>query len=430
MNIAAVGLWHLGTVYASCLAAAGHTVVALDFDANVISRLSQGELVVAEPGLQELMNGAQTTGNLRFTTDPADALAAADLVWVTYETPVDDNDIADVDYVIENIKRLFPHLRAGTLVAISSQVPVGSTAKVEAAYQHAFPAKPVTFAYSPENLRLGDAVKRFNDPDRVIVGTRTEEDLRRMTEALRPITGRIEAMSVEAAEMVKHAINSFLATEVVFINELATICEALGVDAQQVERGLRTDIRVGPRAYLTPGAAFAGGTLARDVHFLIQLNENGVANTELLSAVLGSNERHKAWAFRRLKTLLGGLNGKTIAIWGIAYKAGTDTLRRSSAVELASRLAAEGARVLAYDPSVKALPAELRETLELRRSPLDALAGADALVIETPSPLFREVPADEVVRVMRAPVVIDPSRYLGNTLGTDPRITFISVGRR
>src|SRR5690606_23000227 len=221
------------------------------------------------------------------------------------------------------------------------------------------------FAALPENLRLGKAIDVFNNPDRVIAGTRTEQDRERVRLLLSPITSRIEWMSVESAEMTKHAINAFLATSVAFINEIATLCEDAGADAKEVERGLMTESRIGPRAYLSPGAAFAGGTLARDIAFLTDLGQRQQSPTALMAAVRVSNELHKGWARRKLKALFGELEGLTVGVWGLTYKVGTDTLRRSSAVELCLWLRAQGAQVIGHDPVVKSLPNELRATLEL-----------------------------------------------------------------
>jgi UDPglucose 6-dehydrogenase len=336
VKVCVVGLWHLGTVIAACLASGGHDVVGLDFDADTVRNLKAGEPPIFEPGLEDLIKRGLREGRLRFTSDVVDALRDAEIVWIAYDTPVDDDDRADVEFVVGRVARLFPHLRAGMLVLISSQLPVGTTRRLE----QACPNKSVTFAYSPENLRLGKAIGVFTQPDRVVVGTRGEADRARIAALLRPFiedparTDRIEWMSVESAEMTKHALNAFLATSVTFINEIAALCEQVGADAKEVERGLKSESRIGSKAYLGPGAAFAGGTLARDVEFLTQIGAVHYQPTHLLSAVRASNDEHRNWHRRKLQALLGDLHGKCIAVWGLTYKPGTDTLRRSSSVEL------------------------------------------------------------------------------------------------
>ncbi|MEI7769853.1 MAG: nucleotide sugar dehydrogenase [Chloroflexales bacterium] len=424
-----VGLWHLGTVTAACLASVGHDVVGLDFEPDTVAKLSAGQAPLFEPGLDALLQQGLADGRLRFSADPDEALAGAEVVWVTYDTPVDDDDRADVTYVVERVARLFPALEPGALVLISSQLPVGSTRRLEQVYAAAHPDRQVSFAYSPENLRLGKAISVFTQPDRVVAGVRNAADQQRVAALLGPITERVEWMGVESAEMTKHALNAFLATSVTFINEVATLCEQVGADAKEVERGLKSEVRIGPRAYLGPGGAFAGGTLARDINFLSAIGAAHDRPTHLISAVRASNDAHKSWAGHRLEALLSSLAGRRIAVWGLTYKPGTDTLRRSSAVELCRWLVTQGAQVQAHDPAVTALPADLANLFSLHASPLDALAGAAALVVATEWPDYQAIAATEIVATMERPVVVDANRFLARTLGDDPRIRYAAVGK-
>ena len=430
MKVCVLGLWHLGTVTAACLASAGHEVTGLDFDAEVVAGLAAGKPPLFEPGLEELVTAGLTSGRLRFTADVAVAVQGADVVWVAYDTPVDDDDRADVTYVTERLERLFPYVRRGALVLMSSQVPVGTTRRLSQRFASgSYPGGAVGFGYSPENLRLGKAIEAFSRPDRVIVGVESQAARQTVTTLMRPFTDRIEWMSVESAEMTKHALNAFLATSVTFINEIAALCESVGADATEVERGLKSEGRIGPRAYLSPGAAFAGGTLARDVVCLAELGvARGVA-THLLSSVKSSNDAHKEWAQRRLTALLGGVAGKTVGLWGLTYTPGTDTLRRSAAVELGQWLHARGAIVRAHDPAVGQLPPEVAECVELAPSALEAAAGAAALVVATPWPEYRQIAAADVVARMTRPLVLDAGRFLRDTLGAAPGIEYLSVGK-
>ncbi len=431
MKVCVLGLWHLGTVTAACLASAGHEVVGLDFNAATVQQLQAGQPPLFEPGLEELVKHGIAHDLLHFTTDIADALVGAEVVWVAYDTPVNDDDHADVDFVVNQVIRVFPQLDAGTLVLISSQVPVGTTRRLEWAYTASYGqlSKPVTFGYSPENLRLGKAIAAFTQPDRVVVGLRAEADRTRATILLRPFTDRIEWMSVESAEMTKHALNGFLATSIAFANEIAALCEEVGADAKEVERGLKTEMRIGPRAYLSPGGAFAGGTLARDVAFLAQVGTEHHLPTYLIAAVRASNDAHKNWPRRKLQLLLGDPHGKRIAVWGLTYKPNTDTLRRSSSVELCTWLAAQGARVQAHDPAVLSLPAELAHQFVLCATPVDALENAEALVVATEWPEYQAYPSEVVISAMHTPLIIDPNRFLIRTLGNDPRIQYAAVGK-
>lgn len=428
MRVCVVGLWHLGTVTAACLASGGHDVTGVDFDPAVVERLNEGVPPLFEPRLEELVRQGIAEGRLRFATDPAAAASAA-VVWIAYDTPVDDDDRADVESVVGRARALFPHLADGATVLISSQLPVGTTRRLEEAFSEVAKGRRVAFAYSPENLRLGNAINVFTRPDRVVVGVRGEAHRPPIAQLLSPFTDRIEWMSVESAEMTKHALNAFLATSVTFINEIAAICEQVGADASEVARGLKSEARIGPKAYLSPGGAFAGGTLARDIVFLSQLGQTHGLPAHVLSSVKESNDAHRKWAQRRLDQVLGGVKGRQIAVWGLTYKPGTDTLRRSSAVELCEWLVGQAASVRAHDPAVKALPPHLAACLSLAGTPLDAVRDADALVVATPWPEYREVEPSAVREAMASPIVLDANRFLGDSVGNQAGVRYFSVGR-
>ena len=429
MKVVVFGLWHLGTVTAACLARAGHEVTGLDPDATLVTRLARGEAPVSEPGLDDLIEAELDGGRLGFSTDVSVA-GEADVVWISFDTPVDSDDRADVDSVVERAAGVFPRLRDGAAVLVSSQVPVGTTRRLEGLFQQRGDGRRVAFAYSPENLRLGTAIEVFAHPDRVVVGVRSPRDRAIFEALLKPVTDRIEWMSVESAEMTKHALNAFLATSIAFINEVAAVCEQVGADASEVARGLKSEARIGPGAYLSPGAAFAGGTLARDVVFLAQLGQEHGVPAHVLASVKASNDAHRHWAERRLLDVLGSVEKRTVAIWGLTYKPGTDTLRRSSAVELCEWLHAGGARVRAHDPAIRELPAELANAIHLSADPLAAVEGADALVVSTPWPAFRNVAAPEVMMRMSGRLVLDAGRFLAATFEGQPGVKYLSVGRQ
>jgi UDPglucose 6-dehydrogenase len=428
MKICVLGLWHLGTVTAACLAAGGHHVTGIDFDETVIANLNNGKPPLLEPGLEELIRKGFTSGVLDFSTNLAEAVHGAQVIWVTYDTPVDDEDNADVNYVVERVSHLFPYLESGQAILISSQLPVGTSRRLEAMFAETRSGVNVSFSYSPENLRLGKAISVFTQPDRVVMGIRMNESRKVFTELLAPFTDQIEWMSVESAEMTKHALNAFLAISVTFINEIATICEHVGADAKEVERGLKSESRIGPKAYLGPGGAFAGGTLARDIAFLTHLGKQNGLPIHLVPAVRVSNDAHKNWPRRRLVELLGDLRDKTIAVWGLTYKAGTDTLRRSSAIELCQWLLDQGAMVQAHDPAVKNLPVQYRE-IRLCASPLQAVQDANALVIATEWPDYRTISMPEALAMMSSPIVLDANRFLASSLEALPEVTYATVGK-
>ena len=427
MNICVAGLWHLGTVTAACLAGNGHHVTGYDDDQTAVAGLTNGRPPIHEPGLDDLVRAGLERNTLRFTTDAAEALSGADVLWVAWDTPVDDNDRGDANAVLVRAEALLGFLSPGTLVIVSSQLPVGSTARLERRCAELHSDRPIDFACSPENLRLGKAIETFTRPERVVAGTRGDRGRTRIVALFAPFTDRIEWMSVESAEMTKHALNAFLATSVAFANEIAAISERVGADALDVARGLRSDSRIGPRAYLAPGASFAGGTLARDVTFLSERGRALHVPLHLIPSVRDSNEAHRDWALRRLEWALGDVNERTVAVWGLTYKPGTDTLRRSDAVALCHALAARGARTRVFDPAVPNLPAAMAGFATLATSPIDAARGADAIVVGTEWPVFRDVSAAEVVAA-GALLIVDASRFLVATLGSDRRLRYLAVG--
>ncbi len=421
-RIAVAGLWHLGCVTAACCAR-HFQVAGVDFDGATVANLQQGKAPISEPGLNELLSAGLSAKRLRFTTDPRDACADAQVLWLTYDTPVNDHDESDAAFVLSRLRRCLPHLPSGALVLVSSQLPVGTCRALEAEFPR------FHFACSPENLRLGRALDAFENAQRVVVGVRTDAKKPLLEQLFKPFTPQVMFMRTESAEMVKHALNSFLAVSITFINEIARLCEHVGADAKEVTAGLKSEPRIGPKAYLAAGGPFAGGTLARDVVTLTQLGQSHHEALQLIPAIKHGNDLHGGWAFRKLQSRLGDLSGKTISVLGMVYTPNTDTLRRSAAVELCLQLGSAGARVRAFDPAIKSLPADL-SGLTLATSLAEAVTGADAAVVCTEWPEFREAPWTELARTMRQPaVIVDANRFLERELGGLPGMEHLWVGR-
>ncbi len=427
MKIAIIGLWHLGCVTAACLAAAGHDVLAYDPDPNIIKQLQQGEPPLFEPGLKELLLNGVNTGKLHYFSD-LQLLSDIDLVWVTFDTPVDENDHAHVSDVTQHIAILFPFLKQNTLLLISSQLPIGTTRQLQQQYATQWPQKKLQFSYIPENLRLGNAIQVLMKTDRFVVGIDDEYVVPLIKTLLTPFSSQFIWMTIESAEMTKHAINAFLATSVIFINELATLCECVGANAREVERGLKSEERIGSKAYLRPGTAIAGGTLLRDLNYLLAAGQQQQLNMSFISNLLTSNQLHKQWTCQRMMAILPQIKEKTIVSLGLTYKTGTNTLRRSLAIETCEWLHQQGANIVAYDPTLTTLPTELAQFIELKSSIEQVLPLADAIMIASDSPFFLNITPNQLLSYRKQPVVVDPSGFLLNTLGNDKRIHYFSVG--
>lgn len=419
--IAVLGLWHLGSVTAACCAKHFSTT-GLEFDKAIIRKLKTGKAPLLEPGLDELISAGIASKKLSFTSDAKSACANADVLWLCYDTPVNDNDESDVEFVLERLRMALAHLAAGSLVLISAQLPVGTCARLEMEFPQ------FSFAYSPENLRLGKAIDSFEKADRVIVGIHDESKRELLQKLFGPFTQQVLFMRTESAEMVKHALNSFLALSITFINEIARLCEHVGADAKEVSAGLKSEPRIGPRAYLGPGGPFAGGTLARDVVSLTKLAEIKGEALSVIPAIKRSNDLHRGWAYSRLESGLGDLKGRKICILGLTYTTNTNTLRRSAAVELCKRLLDAGAIVSAFDPAVSSLPGEL-EAVSLAAGISEGVQGADAVAVCTEWPQFRQADWPNIIHHMRDRIFVDANRFLENELKGIGGVKLYSVGR-
>jgi UDPglucose 6-dehydrogenase len=428
VKICVQGLWHLGSVIAACLAKLGHDVVGLDFDESAVAQLQRAIAPVAEPGLEELLRLGLAAGNLQFTSDANSATADVDLLWIAYDTPVSESDTADVGFVMQQIRRTLSMTRANLNVLISSQLPVGSIRELEREAA-ADTSRQLQFACSPENLRVGKALESFLQPDRVVVGLRDDQEQTLLEQLFSPMTADIQWMSVESAEMTKHALNAFLAASIAITNEIAVLCEAVGADSAEVERGLRSDNRIGSRAYVSPGAAFSGGTLARDVAMLNRAAQDHAISAQVLAAILPSNEIHKQWTQRKLTNVFGDLRGIPVSVWGLTYKPGTDTLHRSASVELCDWMLEQGATIQVHDPVARALPPHWRDRVDRFDDPLTAVHGTRALIIATGWPQYRTVKVSDLLGVAAGLAVFDANRSVPQLADAGSAMRYFTVGR-
>jgi len=342
VKIGVAGLWHLGVMYAVGLAELGHEVIAYDPDSDSVSGFKVGELRVFEPGMQEMLTRNIQSKNLQFTDQESD-LEKVELFVLAYDTPVDERDHADVDYVISEFSRIAKYLDPETHILISSQLPVGSSEVVrEILDDNGHRGRVIV---QPENLRLGAAMDSFFDPKRIVAGTFDGLPDPTVIQVFENIDAPIVWMHSKSAEVTKHALNAFLATSVTFMGELAEICEIVGADAKEVEMGLKSDPRIGIKAYLSPGLGFAGGTLARDVRKLSDLQSQIRKEPAIFTSLLISNRHNNEWISRSLEKISPQRSGLRICFWGVTYTENTDTLRRSEIYELMKKLVEENSRV-------------------------------------------------------------------------------------
>ncbi len=411
MKIAVMGLWHLGEIYSAGFAELGHSVIGISDDARVIEGLQKNEPPLAEPELASLLKKNLKSGQLVYTTD-FKLVKKCDAVWVTFDTPVNNRDEADTSVIFDCLKKIIPHLKNNVLICVSSQLPVGTSEEIIALVKKKRHGFSFRYAYIPENLRLGEAVESFLHPKRIVIGA---EDTR-TREQVKAIFGKINAeflfMSPVSAEMVKHALNAFLATSLSFIYDIADVCEMVGADILDVSRALKSDPRIGGKAYLDASIGFSGGTLGRDLRVL--LNEAAARRRKLpvIQSVFYKNKERKKLALRFLKARLKNLKNKKVVVAGLTYKAGTSTLRRSLPLEIVEEVWKEGAHVGLYDTTVpeKDIKEAVRFPFSCEKTFLMALKGAHACIVITPWDDLKKVDFKKMRAAMKNPAILFDAR--------------------
>ncbi|MBS0625116.1 MAG: UDP-glucose/GDP-mannose dehydrogenase family protein [Verrucomicrobia bacterium] len=396
MKIGVVGLWHLGCVISASWLKIGHEVVGIDFNEEAIQKLSQGKAPLFEPGLEETFEGGFKNGKLQFSTDPS-LVKDCDFVFLAYDTPVDENDQCDLKTLEYALAQIGPHLKAPLVV--SSQVPVGTCRRWRQAIEG------LEIIYSPENLRLGEAIQNYMNPGHIVIGADTEKGIQLGKSLFSAIPARYLTMSLPSAEMTKHAINSFLATSVTFANQLSDVCQIVGADYLQVVAAIKEDPRIGKRAFLKAGIGFSGGTLGRDLKVL-----DAYQATPFFGEIWNFNKIRPKLIVDRIRTSLGELQGKTIALLGMTYKPGTSTLRRSIPLEIAHLLVNQGAAVKVYDPKANWAEADLGAA-QVTDSPYRLTEKADLLILLTEWEEFKTIDFIQIAKEMKTRAIFDPHRF-------------------
>ena len=424
-HVCVIGLWHLGCVYSACFAKLGYEATGTDENKTIIENLRRGRAPVFEPGLNDLIAEGMASGRLNFTDDIEEGLRNAEYVIIAYDTPVDTEDKMDLSPVLRAATRLKSSTRHATVV-VSSQVPVGTCEQVASIF--ASSGMDLSLAYVPENLRLGKAIECFMSPDMIVIGAKDPSAMVKARALFAPIRTRIIEMDLRSAEMTKHALNAFLATSISFANEIGNICDLIGADGMKVAEALKSDSRIGAGALLRPGLGFSGGTLARDLMALREMAERLGYQPLLIDSVLSVNQRQNASIVPKLAQLVGRLEGKSVGVLGLTYKAGTSTLRRSAALEIARLLEHAGASVKAFDPHVSKLDVS-SEPLSLCDDPYGVCRNADVLLILNDWPGFTELDFERIRSMMNEPVVLDAQNLLDPERMVEYGFTYMGVGR-
>jgi len=433
MKIAVIGTGYVGLVTGTCFAETGNSVTCVDIDKAKIEKLKSGKLTIYEPGLEKLFTRNQKEGRLHFTTSLEEGIAAAQVIFLALPTPPGEDGSADLKYILGVADDLEKILKSYVVIIDKSTVPVGTAEKVHAAI-----AKNTAIGFdvvsNPEFLREGVAVDDFMKPDRVIIGTTSEKAKKIVNDLYVPFVRQgnpIIYMDERSAELTKYAANSFLATKITFMNEIAQLCELLGADVDMVRKGIGSDDRIGKR-FLFPGIGYGGSCFPKDVQALAKSSADANYNFRILDAVMEVNEKQKMHLIPKLKAYFNNdIRGKKIALWGLAFKPNTDDIREAPALSIIRELLAAGAVVTAYDPeamdNVKSL---LADKIVFAERQYDALVDADALIIATEWSEFRTPDFTHMAALLKNKVIFDGRNLFDLVKMEELGYHYESVGRR
>ncbi|WP_421878129.1 UDP-glucose dehydrogenase family protein [Pacificispira sp.] len=433
MRIAMIGTGYVGLVSGACFADLGHTVTCVDIDPEKIRKLEAGIIPIYEPGLEELVKRNVEAGRLSFTTEVSEAVPGADAAFVAVGTPPRPEDgHADMRYVHAAAEAIATAMTGFTVIVDKSTVPVGTAREVSEIIARIRNPDEYEVVSNPEFLREGAAVDDFLEPDRVVVGVRSEKARNVMEGVYKPLTDRGVPLLVtdpESAELIKYAANAFLATKIAFINEIADVCERTGANVHEVSRGIGMDTRIGPK-FLMPGPGYGGSCFPKDTLELVATARRHGAPSRIVEAVVESNDHRKRSMAERVARAMGdSIDGKTIAVLGLTFKAETDDMRESPSIDIVAGLQEQGAKVVVHDPKGMESAKSLLSGVEWADNAYEAMNGADAAVIVTEWTAYRTLDLDRVLKTLARPVMID----LRNLFDPDDMaargFTYASVGR-
>jgi UDPglucose 6-dehydrogenase len=431
MKIAVVGTGYVGLVAGACFAESGNDVICVDSDESKIRLLRRGRMPIYEPGLEEMVNRNRQEHRLTFTTTLGKAVRDSTIIFIAVGTPQDEDGSADLQHVLGVARDVAKAMNGYKVIVDKSTVPVGTSIKVREVVRRET-THPFSVVSNPEFLKQGAAIEDFMKPDRVVIGAEDPRGAELMLELYQPFTrtgAPIMVMDCASAELTKYASNAMLATRISFMNEVANVCELVGADVDQVRRAIGADRRIGA-SFLFPGVGYGGSCFPKDVKAMIHFAAEKSYDFKILHAVEQVNERQKMRLFAKMQAHFGSLKGKTIGVWGLAFKPRTDDMREAPAIPLINALVEAGARVQAYDPeAVRAAKSIFGTRIQYMAKGYDALKGADGLAIVTEWNEFRRPDFPRMRKLMRTPVVFDgrnlftPDQMKGNGF------TYYSIGR-
>ena len=442
MKLCIIGTGYVGLVSAACFAEMGNTVTCVDVNPAVVEKLNAGSVHIFEPGLEPMVRHSRADGRLTFTTRLEEGIANADCAFICVGTPPQPDGSCDLSYVRQVACEIGRHMQKDLVVVDKSTVPVGTADEVRALIDKELAARGVSYQVDvvspPEFLKEGDAISDFMKPDRVVLGTDSERAASLMRELYSPFArtrDKIIVMGVRSAEMTKYAANCMLATKISFINEIATICEKVGADVRDVRTGIGSDTRIGYQ-FIYPGVGYGGSCFPKDVKALIHTAEKAGVEPKLLNAVEDVNARQKKHMAGRIMEYFapqGGVKGKTLALWGLAFKANTDDMREAASISIVNELTAAGMKVRAFDPVAAENAHEIfkdNPLVEIVDSQYGACEGAQGLLVVTEWNQFRNPDFDKIKSLLTAPLLFDGRNLYSPNFMAQRGFAYFCIGRR
>lgn len=429
MNITVIGTGYVGLVSGVCFSELGNNVICVDNNVEKVNLLTDGHVPIYEPGLKDIMNANMKAGRLSFTTNIQDAISRSDIIIIAVGTPSLPNGEANLSYIELVAREIGSHMDNYKIIMTKSTVPVGTNDRIQE-WISSLTNHPFDMASVPEFLREGTAVQDTLYPDRIVIGTHSDRAIATLKELHQPLTDQIIVTDIRSAEMIKYASNAFLATKISFINEISNICEKVGADVSRVAEGMGYDRRIGA-SFLKAGIGYGGSCFPKDTQALIQIAGNVDYDFKLLKSVVEVNKDQRFNVIRKLEDALGSLEGKEIAIWGLAFKPDTDDVRDAPAIEIIQRLLEQGAVIRAYDPiATENFRKEVDSpSITWEDHAMNAADGADALCVLTEWKEFMEVNLTDLAAHMNQPILIDGRNIYGEEQIQDTPFQYYSVGR-
>lgn len=434
MNIAVVGTGYVGLVTGTCFAETGNSVYCIDIDKEKVEKMRNGEIPIYEPGLEVLFERNIKQGRLRFTTNLEEGIKDAEIIFLALPTPPGEDGSADLSYVLNVAEDLSGLIDEYTVIVDKSTVPVGTGEKVKNILSKKLDSSLFDVVSNPEFLREGVAVQDFMKPERVVIGADTERAENVMKTLYEPFVRQgnpIICMDIRSAELTKYAANAFLATKISFMNEIANLCELVGADVDDVRRGIGTDSRIGKR-FLFPGVGYGGSCFPKDVNALFKTSEEYNYDFRILDSVMSVNKKQKLKIAEKISTHFGGqLEGKTIAIWGLAFKPNTDDIREAPAIDTINKLLEMGCSIQAYDPEANENIRKIfGDRIQLVEDPYSACASADALAIITEWNVFRTPNFEKMAEALKNKLIFDGRNLYDLDQMRELGFEYYSIGRQ